>query len=282
MKDRMTAPPYKLRFWGARGTVATPDAGKLRYGGNTSCLAVELSDHECIILDCGTGVRLLGNRMGERRTDAITRYHVFFTHYHFDHIEGLPLFHPLYDARSHFTFHGFEPDGKSIQQTLEGLITPPYFPVTLADVPSKLEYAPVDGKPQIIADVTVNSLPLNHPDGCLSYRLERGDRRIVYATDHEHGDSRTDDALVRFSEGADYLIYDATYMRAEYEELRKGWGHSTWYAAVQTARAAKVKTLVLFHHHPEHTDDELDEILRVTREELPSVEIASEGMELPL
>jgi ribonuclease BN (tRNA processing enzyme) len=129
--------------------------------------------------------------------------------------------------------------------------------------------------------VTVSSLPLNHPDGSLSYRLEHGDRRIVYATDHEHGDDPTDQALVRFSEEADYLIYDAMYQETEYDELRRGWGHSTWYAAVQTARAARVKTLVLFHHHPEHSDEELDEILRRARDELPSVEIAHEGLELP-
>ncbi len=278
----MTSPSYKLRFWGARGTVATPSAGKLRYGGNTSCLAVELGDRECIILDCGTGVRLFGNMMNEQAADLPVQYHVFFTHYHFDHIEGLPLFHPLYNPNSRITFHGFERDGRSIQNILERFICPPYFPVTLANVPSTVEYAPVDGKPAVVGDVTISSLPLNHPDGCLSYRLERGDRRIVYATDHEHGEPETDRALVEFSENADYLIYDATYLRAEYDELRKGWGHSTWYAAVQMARAARVKTLVLFHHHPEHNDEELDGILRIAREELDSVEIASEGMELPL
>ena len=278
----MTPSTYKLRIWGARGTVPTPAAEKMRYGGNTSCLAVELSDREYIILDCGTGVRLLGNARRERPREVASRYHVFFTHYHFDHIEGLPLFHPLYDPTSHFTFHGFEPDGRTIQEILHGFVTPPYFPVTLAKVPAKLDYAPVDGNPEVIGDVTVNSLPLNHPDGCLSYRLEHGDRRIVYATDHEHGDAQTDQALTRFSRDADYLIYDATYLRAEYEQLRRGWGHSTWYAAVQVARTARVKTLVLFHHHPEHSDDELEGILRVAREELPSVEIAREGMELPL
>jgi phosphoribosyl 1,2-cyclic phosphodiesterase len=276
----MTA-SYKLRIWGARGTVPTPSAHKLRYGGNTSCLAVALSDHEHVILDCGTGVRLLGNSLAGADRDAKKRFHVFFTHYHFDHIEGLALFHPLYDPNSSITFHGFEANGRSVREILESLIRPPYFPVTFADAPSKLDFVKVDGQPITIGDLTISSLPLNHPDGCLSFRLEHGDHRIVYATDHEHGDAQTDEALVEFSKNADYLVYDATYMRAEYEELRRGWGHSTWYAAVKTAIAAGVKTLVLFHHHPDHTDEELERVLKIARKEFPSTEIASEGLELP-
>lgn len=278
----MTVASYKLRIWGARGTVPTPSAKKLRYGGNTSCLSVALDESEHLVLDCGSGLRLLGNSLARRGSSAPGRYHVFFTHYHFDHVEGLPLFQPLYNPNSAITFRGFEARGLSVQAILEGLITPPYFPVTLANVPAKVDYAKIDGTPVTIGDVKVCSLPLNHPDGCLAYRLERGDRRIIYATDHEHGNPETDEALIRFSEGADYLIYDATYLPPEYENLRRGWGHSTWFAAVQIGRAAGVKTLVLFHHHPEHTDDELEKVLRVAKEELPSTEIAREGMELPL
>lgn len=278
----MASPSYKLRIWGARGTVPTPSAENLKFGGNTSCLAVALGEREHIVLDCGSGIRLLGNELSKLPADGQQRFHVFFSHYHFDHIEGLPLFHPLYDPNSVITFYGFEPDGKPLQEVLESLIRPPYFPVTLADVPSKLDYVRADGEPRKIGDITVSCLPLNHPDGCLSFRLEHGDRRIVYATDHEHGEAETDRALIEFSRGVDYLIYDATYMRAEYEELRRGWGHSTWYAAVQIAIAAGVKTLVLFHHHPEHSDAELEELLQVTRKEFPSTIAAHEGLELPL
>lgn len=279
----MTGSRYRLKFWGVRGTVPTPSAGKLGYGGNTSCLAVALSDDEYIILDCGTGLRMLGDQLTERRAGRPMRYHVFFSHYHFDHVEGLPLFSPLYSADSTITFYGFESRGRPIRDVLESLIAPPYFPVTMAGVPSKREYVTINhhGASLDFGDVRVSSLPLNHPDGSLSYRLEHGGHRIVFATDHEHGDEKTDNALVHFSEGADYLIYDATYLRAEYESLHRGWGHSTWYAAVQTARRAQVKTLVLFHHHPEHTDEDLEAVLRAAREELPSTEIAREGMELP-
>lgn len=280
--ERMTTSGYKLRFWGARGTVPTPSADKLSFGGNTSCLSVAIGDREHIILDCGTGVRLLGNTLAQHASDVPSRYHIFLTHYHFDHVEGLPLFQPLYDPNSRITIHGFETGGQSVQEILEALIRPPYFPVSLAAVPSQVDYVAIDKTPRAVGDVTVEALLLNHPDGCFSFRLDTGDRRIVYATDHEHGVEATDRALVEFAREADYLIYDTTYMRAEYEAMRRGWGHSTWFAAVQIARAAEIKTLVLFHHHPEHTDDELQELLRVTRAEFPSTEAAREGLELPL
>ena len=277
----MSEPGYKLRFWGVRGTVPTPAPDKLGCGGNTVCLSTALGDEQYLILDCGSGLRLLGNELAAMPHGIARRFHIFLSHYHFDHIEGLPFFPPLYDSHSAITFHGFKSSGKSVREVLEGLIAPPYFPVRLAGVPSKVEYVDTDGLPLTVGDVQVSCLPLRHPDGSLSYRLRHGTKTIVFATDHEHGDEATDRALVRFAEGADYLIYDATYLQAEYESLRRGWGHSTWYEAVKTARLAKVGTLVLFHHHPDHSDRDLEEILRVAREELPATEIAREGMELP-
>ena len=168
------------------------------------------------------------------------------------------------------------------QQILEQLIRPPYFPVTLAETPSKVDYLDANAGPVKIHDITIDSLPLNHPDGCLAFRLRRGDRCIVYATDHEHGHAATDRALIEFTRGADHLIYDATYQPGEYEELRKGWGHSTWYAAVQTALQSEIKNLILSHHHPDHTDDELDRVLEVARKEFPNTTVSHEGLELPL
>jgi phosphoribosyl 1,2-cyclic phosphodiesterase len=272
---------YRLRFWGVRGTVPTPAVEKLNYGGNTICLSASLGDRDHLILDCGSGLRILGNHLAGLPKGVPRRYHIFLSHYHFDHIEGLPFFQPLYEAETTVVFHGFKPGKQTVRQVLETIFAPPYFPVRLAGVPAKVKYVTENGRPRAVQDVKISCLPLRHPNGSLSYRLEHGGRRIVFATDHEHGDEQTDRALVRFSEGADYLIYDATYIPGEYESLRRGWGHSTWYAAVQAARAARVKHLILFHHHPEHTDGDLREILRVARKELPSTEIAREGMELP-
>lgn len=277
----MSSDRYKVKFWGARGTVPTPAANRLRYGGNTACIGVQIAEHEHLILDCGSGLRELGNALANESTDHGRHFHIFVSHYHFDHIEGLPLFPPLYNQKNRFSIYGMDGCGKSVQQILETLVSPPYFPVTLAGAPSQISYGTIDGSPILVGDITVQSLPLNHPDGCMAFRLECGDRRIVYATDHEHGVEETDRALLDFAQGVDYLIYDATYQPTEYEELRKGWGHSTWYAAVQTALKAKVGTLVLFHHHPDHSDEDLDAVLRVAREEFPNTVIASEGLELP-
>jgi len=276
----MATRSYKLHFWGVRGTVPTPEAGKLGYGGNTSCLSLELGDEEHLVLDCGTGLRLLGNRQAGLQKPQ--KYHIFFSHYHLDHIIGLPFFHPLYDKNSTIIFYGFESEGRPVGDILRHIMSPPYFPVPLSEVPSTVQHVTINEKPVQVGDLTVSSLALNHPDGCLSYRLENGDRRIVYATDHEHGHEPTDQSLIRFAEGVDYLIYDAMYQEKEYEKLRRGWGHSTWYAAVQVALAARVKNLVLFHHHPEHTDQELEKLRDLASAEIPATLVAAEGMELPL
>jgi len=280
--ERVLSSSCKVRIWGARGTGPTAASDRLFFGGNTSCVAVELSGGEHIILDGGSGLRILGMALAARVETRPRRFHIFFSHYHFDHIEGLPLFRPLYDPESEITIYGADSAGRSAREILEAYMCPPYFPVALASVPSRIDYRGDEASSShVIGDVTVRSLPVNHPDGCRSFRLERGDRKIVYATDHEHGDERIDRALTEFVQGADYLIYDATYQPAEYEDLRRGWGHSTWYAAVQLAIKADVGTLVLFHHHPDHTDEELKRVLEVTRSEFPSTEIAREGLELP-
>jgi phosphoribosyl 1,2-cyclic phosphodiesterase len=278
----MAEPRYTLRVWGARGTIPTPGADHARCGGNTACLAMRLGANEHVVLDCGSGLREFGRSLAEPGNGERRVFHVLLSHYHFDHLEGLPYFQPLYDPRSEIEFYGFEPEGRSVRETLENLIRPPYFPVALAGVPSRLRFLRAGPEPLRVGAVTASSLPLNHPDGSLAWRLEYGGRRVLFATDHEHGNDAIDAGLERFADGADLLIYDATYVPSEYESMRRGWGHSTWYAAVALARAARVRRLVLFHHHPDHSDDELERLLEFARADFPATDLAREGQEFTL
>jgi phosphoribosyl 1,2-cyclic phosphodiesterase len=204
------------------------------------------------------------------------RVDILFSHYHLDHTEGLTLFAPLYAPGVRVRIHGVPPKGATLRETFERLIAPPYFPVPIADAGGRVEYVELNGGPLAFGDLTVRSLPVNHPGGCTAYRIERGSRSVVYATDHEHGDPATDRAFETFVRGADVLIYDSTYLPREYEAHR-GWGHSTWEQGVALARAAGVGRLVLFHHDPDRTDDALDDLLRQVPAEHPAVEIAREG-----
>jgi len=274
---------YIARFWGARGTIPCPSSDKLRFGGNTSCLQIDPGGSEQFIFDCGSGFRNFGASLAKLESEKRPRkFHIFFSHYHFDHLEGLPLFGPLYDERSEITIYGADSCGLQVQQILERLIRPPYFPVTLADVPSQPQYVQLTGDPIQLAELKISTAPLNHPDGCLSFRIQRGERSIVYATDHEHGIEKIDLGLIEHAKNADHLIYDATYEPAEYEEMRRGWGHSTWYAAIQTALAAQVKNLLLFHHHPDYSDEELARVIEIAQREFPATAASYEGLELEL
>ena len=158
---------------------------------------------------------------------------------------------------------------------------PPWFPVPLEKTASRKRYVDLDGGPLALAGIEIATANLQHPQGVTAFRLKRGERSIVLATDVEMAEPDKRVALCDLASGADVLIHDAQYTPEQYAE-RRGWGHSTWYAAVQLAVTAGVGTLVLFHHHPEHTDDELTRVLEVTRGEFPSTEIAREGLELDL
>jgi ribonuclease BN (tRNA processing enzyme) len=242
---------------------------------------VALGDDAFLVLDAGTGLRVMGHTLLQGGRNKKLRFDIFLSHYHFDHLEGLSLFPALYEADCHIRVHGASTLNRTVGDVLRGLVAPPYFPVALTGAPAGVDFHVLNGEPVQVGALTVATLPLRHPDGCTAFRLEHPGGRLVFATDHEHGDEVVDRSLVEFARDAAVLVYDATYEPAEYEEMRRGWGHSTWYAAVQTALAAKVRRLVLFHHHPEHTDDQLDAIQQLARNEFPDTDMAREGMEVP-
>src|ERR1700723_201940 len=276
----------KLSFWGVRGSTPTVDPGTWRYGGNTPCLELVTPDGLQIILDCGTGLRMLGSRWGAPNTGKAPETHILVTHYHWDHIQGIPFFAPLYDEKNHFHFYSFRSKylGRdSLKQVFETQMALPYFPVNMSSMNAKRKFREVDGGETFqIGENKVTTRWLNHPQGCLGFRIETPAGTVVYATDNEPGVPALDMNLRELAAGADILINDAQYSPAQLANERKGWGHSSWKEGVKVARETGVKTLVLFHHDPDSTDRIVDQLLRQAREEFDSVFAASEGMVITL
>jgi phosphoribosyl 1,2-cyclic phosphodiesterase len=272
-----------VRFWGVRGTVPCPGPGTLRYGGNTSCVEVRRGA-ERVIFDGGTGLRNLGKALQAAGEPVST--HLLFSHTHFDHIAGLPFFKPAYDGRNRLELWNgnLRQQGHRLEDVLHTLMQSPFFPVPLGIMHACLAFhdfetgaviRPFDG-------VEIRTGTLNHPGGATGYRLESGGRSFCYVTDTEHREGAgRDPEVLRLIEGADLVVYDATYTDEEYGGFR-GWGHSTWQEGVRLCEAAGAKRLVAFHHDPEHDDERLDGIAGSLDEALAGSLVAHEGLEIRL
>lgn len=273
----------KLSFWGVRGSTPTVDRTAWRYGGNTPCLELVTPDGSRIILDCGTGLRTLGNcwAAAGRTIDA----HILVTHYHWDHIQGIPFFAPLYSRHNKFHFYSFRSEflGRdSLKRVLEAQMAHPYFPVDLSAMSAAREFTEMSGGECFqVGDTRVKACWLNHPQGCLGFRLETPTGTIVYATDNEPGNREYDYNLRVLAEGADVFINDAQYT-PEQLAMHRGWGHSSWLEGVRIAEAVGARNLVLFHHDPDSSDKAVDGILRDARGKLENSWAAAEGMVMTL
>lgn len=267
----------QLKFWGVRGSIPTPQIENLGYGGNTSCLELRLEDGQPIIFDGGSGLRSLGSNLLEQANGSNLDLKVFLTHFHWDHIQGIPFFGPLFREGNRVTFHSHS--NGSLEDILEGQMSRPYFPINLASVAAKREFVELDSRPVYFGDVEIIPFPLNHPQGAVGYRIETAKTIIVYATDLEHGHPELDKVLLERAAGADMLIYDAQYTPEEYPRFRN-WGHSTWLEGVRVAREAGVRRLMLFHHDPGHDDAFLSRILHEGRKEFSGLSVATEGQEI--
>lgn len=276
--------PFEVRFWGVRGSIPTPGPQTKRYGGNTPCVEVRCGD-ELLIFDLGTGARALGDAL--LAATKPVRGSIFISHYHYDHLQGLPFFGPIFVPSNVFTLYGSPRNGQSVKQILGGQMVQPYFPVTAEGVfRAQLTYRDLTASDTLeVGPAQVSMLELNHPGGNLGYRVDCEGRSVVYATDLEHG-SELDSGFFEFAHGADLLIYDAMYTEDEYVgrsgPARTGWGHSTWQAAVRAADVSGVKTLVLFHHDPGRDDADMDKLLRQVRKQRPEAIAAKELMVITL
>jgi phosphoribosyl 1,2-cyclic phosphodiesterase len=272
----------RVKFWGVRGSTPTPQAENMRYGGNTSCVEVRVGE-QLYIFDCGTGFRVLGQQLqdefGEKKLPLSA--HVFVSHFHWDHIQGIPFFRPLYDrADSQFLFH-CSSRTRSLKQVMDEQMASPYFPVNLSQMQAQQKFYDIEsGRLNLEDGVQIQTSWLNHPQGCMGFRMETKDGVLVYATDNEPGDAAFDKSVRKLAEGADVLIYDAQYLPEEYAAEKRGWGHSHWREAVNVVMESGAKELVLFHHDPDHTDVVIDKIVHDARNYYPKVRAAAEGMEI--
>ncbi|HVM12288.1 MAG TPA: MBL fold metallo-hydrolase [Actinomycetota bacterium] len=278
----------RARIWGSRGSLAAPGPETVRYGGNTSCVEVRLANDTLLILDAGTGIRPLGVALG---ADVPRRIHLFLSHLHLDHLQGLPFFGPLWNPDVEIHIWGPPSPTRTLEQSIARYLSPPLFPVHLQDVPCRLRFHDARGDLGI-EEAVVRAMPVSHQGPTVGIRIESEGRILAYIPDHEPGlavDLRAvEPAWISghgVARGADVLIHDSQYTEDEY--LRKvGWGHSSLDHVVQFARIADVGQLVMFHHDPLHTDDELERMLDRARElwgERPNPPVlAHEGMDLDL
>jgi phosphoribosyl 1,2-cyclic phosphodiesterase len=256
-----------LTFWGTRGSIPSPGPSTVRYGGNTPCVEVRTADGWLIILDAGTGIRELGRSLLERQNGVPVAGDIFLTHAHWDHIQGIPFFAPLFRKGNRFTIWGSKSLQTSIDRVVRDQMSPVVFPVSFEELQARIDFQELAEERRKGNGYEVAAMGVRHPGGALGYRFTTGNAdgpALVYVSDNELSlEARYDDPprwrenLVSFVRGASVLVHDTMYTTAEYGSF-VGWGHSTHEQAVELALDADVERLVLFHHRPERSDDEVD------------------------
>jgi len=302
---------FKIKFWGVRGSIPTPGASTLHYGGNTSCVELRFADGPLFILDAGTGIRELGNSLLKRNKPV--HGYIFISHFHWDHIQGLPFFRPAFDNRNSFLIAGTDDTSIKLADIISFQMDPTYFPITIEDMNADIQFRSIREENFKIDGVQIQTIYLNHPGYALGFRFTYHDKSIVYISDNEPFytdnvvseekipkdksrkldkifDSFIEDKdakLIDFCQGADILIHDTQFFPEEYQE-RRTWGHSPYNYTVDLAIKSEVAQLILFHHDPDHNDETIDKILLLSQKLLKrsgksiSCQAAREGLEIEL
>jgi phosphoribosyl 1,2-cyclic phosphodiesterase len=302
----------KVRFWGVRGSLPSPGVLTNRYGGNTSCVEVRVPDGgPRIVIDAGTGIRKLGKDLVAESPEGTSTVHLLISHTHWDHIQGLPFFSPLYHKGSRIFVYARQRDDTHLRAVFQSQTEDPYFPVPFDSVQADVALRElVEGARFEIGPCKVSCTRLNHPWIAMAYRVDYEGHSVAYVTDtapfrdilfeHEFisappepgAPMRPDDArklktmrdgVVKLCEGADLVIYDTHFTPSEYRQFPH-WGHSTPVDAMEIASEAGARSLALFHHAPARSDDELDRILAECKRSAKRLDViaAKEGLEVDL
>ena len=275
----------RLTFYGCRGSCPCPCEANIRYGGNTACVALEADNHDPIIFDLGTGLRLFG---ATQPMDGSFCGTALVTHIHWDHVQGLPFFPPIHKNGARLDIYGPAQKNGSLHDVFGNFMCPPYFPVHFSELEGDVNFHDVEDDDLQVGSAKIKVRPVPHTGPTVGYRVDLNGTSVAYISDHQAppGLNTVSDAVLELCDGVDVLIHDAQYTPAEFE-MKRDWGHCTIDYAVLVAKEAGARQLVLFHHDPSHGDDEMDRLLdgaRCTGAYMGVSEItaAYEGMVLEL